>query len=1335
MGRSSRSRRVLAGRTSNPDGNQADAPSTGSQAAGPSNPAGASDAPSNALVSQEVEVVAGNQVDALSNASGSQAAGPSNAVGRIPDQLENGSSHYWDCDDDGGQKPSDLYGEYIWEIGNFSEIKEPNSPIFPIGGYFWHIGMVRGSNYLCFRVGIIQLVELPLGWSHFGQVSGTLLNKDFTKSRRLDAFHRFSENAHFFCRNMPISNLSDGYIHDGNTLKLKFQFQVIRERLDKPFRCLEAQYGSELQHVHFTSVEKVYKKVVEEQRTNLVELVKEKRRLSSFRDFWLAIDEKSRLCMTSEKIEKISEVLVKQFLRENEVTSALIMDSIFNGFKAIEGKRNFPIRIIQIEKGKFTLVDDFLVTIGKAAFEALPQFNEAPIEYKLTEFGCWAIKMFFVTEIFSKIEQEYLARMIQEELIREEEAEQKARRGSTDNAKKSKKKQEKKDNLKEKGKGLDEKPSIAPQDKIEEAITAETAIVLEFHPPVETDRSGLGMERGSPSVVDNISSTCPSELVPEPEMILEKSEAVEDLSKKIQGKKDNRKEKGKGRDEKPIIEAEIIPKVQPSNALGTQEVEVVAGNQVDALSNASGSQAAGPSNAVGRIPDQLENGSSHYWDCDDDGGQKPSDLYGEYIWEIGNFSEIKEPNSPIFPIGGYFWHIGMVRGSNYLCFRVGIIQLVELPLGWSHFGQVSGTLLNKDFTKSRRLDAFHRFSENAHFFCRNMPISNLSDGYIHDGNTLKLKFQFQVIRERLDKPFRCLEAQYGSELQHVHFTSVEKVYKKVVEEQRTNLVELVKEKRRLSSFRDFWLAIDEKSRLCMTSEKIEKISEVLVKQFLRENEVTSALIMDSIFNGFKAIEGKRNFPIRIIQIEKGKFTLVDDFLVTIGKAAFEALPQFNEAPIEYKLTEFGCWAIKMFFVTEIFSKIEQEYLARMIQEELIREEEAEQKARRGSTDNAKKSKKKQEKKDNLKEKGKGLDEKPSIAPQDKIEEAITAETAIVLEFHPPVETDRSGLGMERGSPSVVDNISSTCPSELVPEPEMILEKSEAVEDLSKKIQGKKDNRKEKGKGRDEKPIIEAEIIPKVQPSNALGTQEVEVVAGNQVDALSNASGSQAAGSSNAVGEPPIIAPQDKIEEAITETTIVVEVHPPLEADRSGIEMERGIPSVVDDSASTTHIPSFDESETIQLFQFGTVNFQEICRNGPVSIPIAPITSRPLSVVTPLLRAHWGKQKKDDRKGKDEGPELEKSDAVEDVSNVSDSIASVPEILTPDLPGPADSSLSLDDEHEVGILDEYQHLDMINDLFHDEHDVGMEVRVLPIVFGSIPFQMEIIRNVDDDGRYL
>lgn len=368
-------------------------------------------------------------------------------------------------------------------------------------------------NHLSLFLCVANHDKLLPGWSHFAQFTIAVVNKDPKKSKYSDTLHRFWKKEHDWGwkKFMELSKVLEGFI-DADTLIIKAQVQVIRERADRPFRCLDCQYRRELVRVYLTNVEQICRRFVEERRGKLGKLIEDKARWSSFCAFWLGMDQNSRRLMSREKSDSILKVVVKHFFIEKEVTSTLVMDSLYSGLKAIEG----PIKgkkgkgkyldaeeqlvpIVRLDKDMFVLVDDVMLLLERAALEPLPpkdekgpqnrtkdgasgeDFNKDSIvrdERRLTELGRRTIEIFVLAHIFSKIEvsyQEAVALKRQEELIREEEAawlaetEQKAKKAS-DREKKSKKKQgkQKKNNRKTKDKGRDEKTCIIEQEKTEE---------------------------------------------------------------------------------------------------------------------------------------------------------------------------------------------------------------------------------------------------------------------------------------------------------------------------------------------------------------------------------------------------------------------------------------------------------------------------------------------------------------------------------------------------------------------------------------------------------------------------------------------------------------------------------------------------------------------------------------------------------------------------------------------------------------------------------------------------------------------------------------------------
>ncbi|KAF8020997.1 hypothetical protein BT93_G1418 [Corymbia citriodora subsp. variegata] len=537
---------------------------------------------------------------------------------------------------------------------------------------------------------------------------------------------------------------------------------------------------------------------------------------------------------------------------------------------------------------------------------------------------------------------------------------------------------------------------------------------------------------------------------------------------------------------------------------GVATEEPGVGRSEEGILSAQSSQ-SGEALAEWRSSEQVEKGtpstSPPYWDTDDDdedddGGPKPSELYGKHTWKIDKFSQInkRELRSNVFDAGGYKWYILIYPQGCDVCNHLSLFLCVanhdKLLPGWSHFAQFTIAVVNKDPKKSKYSDTLHRFWKKEHDWGwkKFMELSKVFDGFI-DADTLIIKAQVQVIREKADRPFRCLDSQYRRELVRVYLTNVEQICRRFVEERRGKLGKLIEDKARWSS-------------------------------------------------GLKALEGQSKckkgrakvldpdeMPAPIVSVEKDMFVLVDDVLLLLERAAMEPLPpkdekgpqnrtkdgnsgeDFNKDSIERderRLTELGRRTVEIFVLAHIFSnKIEvayQEAVALKRQEELIREEEeawlagSEQKARRGANLKEKKSKKKQakQKRLNRKAKDKERDERHGASAQDKHEEENTVdekedfiredvnpalEKPDVLEdvsdasdladgvieviqpdsderdaspvhwdtdtseVHPPTEASSSGVSglspvqngiVEKRSPSMMDDSSSTCSTDSVP---------------------------------------------------------------------------------------------------------------------------------------------------------------------------------------------------------------------------------------------------------------------------------------------------------------
>ncbi|AAB70446.1 F19P19.26 [Arabidopsis thaliana] len=396
------------------------------------------------------------------------------------------------------------------------------------------------------------------------------------------------------------------------------------------------------------------------------------------------------------------------------------------------------------------------------------------------------------------------------------------------------------------------------------------------------------------------------------------------------------------------------------------------GRSLEESSNGQHSQ-AGEALSEWRSSGQVENGtpstSPSYWDIDDDDdyGLKPSELYGQYTWKIPKFSEItkREHRSNVFEAGGYKWYILIYPQGCDVCNHLSLFLCVAnydkllpgsfaiLEAGWSQFAQFTISVLSQDLKKSKFSDTLHRFWKKEHDWGwkKFMELPKLKDGFIDESGCLTIEAKVQVI-----------------------------------------------------SFGVFWLGMDQNSRRRMCREKVDVILKGVVKHFFVEKEVSSTLVMDSLYSGLKALEGQtknmkarsrlldaKQLPAPIVSVDKDMFVLVDDVLLLLERAALEPLPPKDEKGRQNRTKVTMC---NMFLYGMPFTKIEvahQEAIALKRQEELIREEEeawlaeTEQRAKRGAAEREKKSKKKQAKQKRNKNKGKDKrkEEKVSFATHAK----------------------------------------------------------------------------------------------------------------------------------------------------------------------------------------------------------------------------------------------------------------------------------------------------------------------------------------------------------------
>ncbi|CAM0954696.1 unnamed protein product [Alopecurus aequalis] len=501
-------------------------------------------------------------------------SGESLSEWRSCDQGDSGSPStsppFWDTDydiDDPGPKPSELYGRHTWRIENFSKEKkrEMKSDPFEAGGYKWYILVYpQGcdvSNHLSLFLCVANHDKLLPGWSHFAQFTIAVGNMDPKKIKYSDTLHRFWKKEHDWGwkKFMELSKIQDGFLVD-DVLEIIAQVQVIREKVDRPFRCLDRPYRRELLRVYTTNIEQIYRRFIEERRNKLTKLIEDKIRWSSFRAFWSAIDPRTRHRMSREKTDTILKVLVKHFFVEKEVTSTLVMDSLYTGLKALEyqsmtmkAKTNIaeldelPAPMVNVEIDIFVLAGDFITLLERAALEPLPCQPVSPKddkcsqsrmkdgssgevhkvsmereERRLTELGRKILETFVLSHIFSGIEvayQEAVALKRQEELIREEEAagllenDTKGKRsgGVNEKDKRAKKKQakQKKNNRKVKDKEREEKSEARILERLNDENTIDDSDGLPSKQAEVTTKVGDTLEEGASDGPDHLDSSRP----------------------------------------------------------------------------------------------------------------------------------------------------------------------------------------------------------------------------------------------------------------------------------------------------------------------------------------------------------------------------------------------------------------------------------------------------------------------------------------------------------------------------------------------------------------------------------------------------------------------------------------------------------------------------------------------------------------------------------------------------------------------------------------------------------------------------------------------------------
>ncbi|KAG2262080.1 hypothetical protein Bca52824_069159 [Brassica carinata] len=348
-------------------------------------------------------------------------------------------------------KHAELYGKHTWKIENYSENykRELRSDVFDAGGYKWYISIYPtrwdDCNHLAVYLCLTNHEELRPGWSHFAQYTLALMNKDPQKSRYLDSVNQFQkkERDWGWSKFIELHKLHEGYIHDLDSLIIKAKVQVIR--VDRPLRCLSSQYRRELVRVYLPYVENICWQFMEAERIRFNKLIQNKEKFQR-------------------KMDVVLNLAARIFFVMRQGTSTLMMDSLYSGWKAIEGQTKkkisrqrqmdnvelpaAPAPIVSVDQDMFVLVDDLLPLMQRTVFAPFRikevngsqnpskvgdvggEYSKEAIvrdESRLTEVGRRTMEILVLAHIYSnKVKVAYkedFALMMQEKLIHEEEEE------------------------------------------------------------------------------------------------------------------------------------------------------------------------------------------------------------------------------------------------------------------------------------------------------------------------------------------------------------------------------------------------------------------------------------------------------------------------------------------------------------------------------------------------------------------------------------------------------------------------------------------------------------------------------------------------------------------------------------------------------------------------------------------------------------------------------------------------------------------------------------------------------------------------------------------------
>ena len=242
--------------------------------------------------------------------------------------------------------PHSLYGSFTWKVPKFQEVskRELKSSSFSVGPYKWYILVYPNgcdvSNHLSLFLCVADYDKLLPGWSHFAQFTIAVVNKDPKKSKYSDTLHRFCKKEHDWGwkKFMELGKMQDGFVVS-DTLVIKVQVQVIKDRLTAPFRTLACHYRRELIRVYLSNIEGIVRRFIDKTKEKVRGLLKD----DAMSDFWASISQKEKLKLASTPAGPLLKNFTKVFFNEKEVTSTLMMDAAFCAMKVMDCRYKFLI--------------------------------------------------------------------------------------------------------------------------------------------------------------------------------------------------------------------------------------------------------------------------------------------------------------------------------------------------------------------------------------------------------------------------------------------------------------------------------------------------------------------------------------------------------------------------------------------------------------------------------------------------------------------------------------------------------------------------------------------------------------------------------------------------------------------------------------------------------------------------------------------------------------------------------------------------------------------------------------------------------------------------------